>query len=56
MIPDPFACAETDCLFLELGTVAECERSRCPFGYVRRREEDLIERDRKIEREKEERR
>lgn len=47
------ACIETDCLFLELATIAECERSRCPFGYVRRREEDAIERERKDAKEKE---
>lgn len=48
MIPDPFPCAEVfSCLFLDLATVAECERSRCSMAYIRRREEDAIEREKK---------
>lgn len=47
MIDDPFPCAEFGCLFLELATVAECERSRCSMAYIRRREEDAIEREKK---------
>ena len=43
-----FACAETGCHFLEAGTLADCEKERhCPFAYQRRREEDLIEREKK---------
>lgn len=47
MIPDPFACAELDCGYLSVRTLAECEKSRCPWAYVRRREEDQVDRDRK---------
>lgn len=43
MIPDPFACAEVQCLFLDLATLAECERSRCPFANQRLREQNAIE-------------
>ncbi|MDO8739417.1 hypothetical protein [Candidatus Deferrimicrobium sp.] len=41
MIPDPFACVEIGCLFLEIATLAECERSRCCWAYARRREEKI---------------
>ena len=44
---DSFACAEFGCLFLELSTVAECERARCSMAYIRRREEDAIEQEKK---------
>jgi hypothetical protein len=40
---DTFPCAETGCLYLEIATLAECERSRCPFSYARLREENAIE-------------
>jgi len=46
-VSDPLPCTEFPCLFLELATVAECERSRCSLAYIRRREEDAIEREKK---------
>jgi hypothetical protein len=46
--PDPFACAETGCHYLETGDLDACEKERhCPFAYQRRREEDQAARDRK---------
>ena len=50
--PDTFACAELGCLFLEMATVAECERARCSMAYIRRREEDAIDRARKDEKQR----
>ena len=44
MIPDPFPCVELDCGYLSVRTLTECEKSKCPWAYTRRREEDLIER------------
>jgi hypothetical protein len=44
LIPDPFACAELDCGFLSVRNLQECEKSKCPWAYTRRREEDAIER------------
>ena len=37
MTPEQFPCAEFPCLFLELATVAECERAHCSLAYIRRR-------------------
>jgi len=55
MIPldDPFPCVELDCGYLPVRTLAECERSKCPWAYTRRREEDLIERQEKDRRARE---
>ena len=47
MTPDPFACAEIECEHLEGRTLRECEEARCCWAYVRQREEDLIDRERK---------
>lgn len=48
MIPDPFACAETGCHYLEAGDLDGCEKERhCPFAYQRRREENAIDQARK---------
>ena len=47
MTTDPFACSAIVCGHLERWTLKECEEARCCWTYVRRREEDLIERERK---------
>lgn len=48
MIPDPFACAELGCHYLDAGDLAGCEKERhCPFAHQRRREEDQAARDAK---------
>jgi hypothetical protein len=47
MTTDPFACCEIECPRLERWTLHECEEARCCWTYVRRREEDAIERERK---------
>ncbi len=48
MTPDPFACAETGCHFLEADTLDSCEKERhCPFAHHRRRQEDQAEQERK---------
>jgi hypothetical protein len=47
MTADPFPCVELDCGYLSVRTLAECEKARCPWTYTRRREEDLIEREKK---------
>lgn len=52
---DYFACAEIQCLYLDRFTLESCEKERhCPFAYQRRREEDLVERDKKDAKAKEE--
>ena len=43
MTADSFACAEVQCLFLELATLAECEKARCCFTFQRSREEAAID-------------
>lgn len=40
MTADPFACCEIECEYLEGRTLQECEKTRCCWTYVRRREED----------------
>lgn len=47
MIPDPFACAETGCRYLDADTLENCIKRACPFTFQRRREEDQAERERK---------
>jgi len=47
MTADPFPCCELDCEHLDGRTLQECEKARCCWTYVRRREEDLIEREAK---------
>jgi len=47
MIPDPFACAEIGCVYLDADTLEGCKKRACPFAYQRGREEDQVERDRK---------
>lgn len=47
MSPEAFSCAELGCLFLEIATLAECEKARCPFVNQRGREEAAIDQARK---------
>jgi len=48
MIPDPFACAETECHYLVASDLDTCEKERhCPFAFQRRREEDQVAREEK---------
>jgi len=45
---DPFACAELQCPHLDTSGLDYCEKERhCPYAHQRRREEDVIERERK---------
>lgn len=53
MIPEAFVCPEVQCIYLEIATLRECERSRCPFTYQRGREEAAIDQARKDEKAKE---
>ncbi len=45
MSPDPFACAETGCHFLEAGTLEGCIKRACPFAHQRLREESRVKDD-----------
>jgi hypothetical protein len=45
-IPDPFACAETECRYLDADTLEGCAKRACPFTFQRKREEDRAARDR----------
>jgi hypothetical protein len=47
MKDDAFACAETECRYLDADTLEGCKKRACPFTYQRHREEDQAERDRK---------
>lgn len=48
MSPDPFACAELQCYFLDAVDLETCEKKQhCPFAYQRRREENAIDQARK---------
>jgi hypothetical protein len=49
MTDDPFACAELQCYFLDIATLPECEKARCPWTYARMREENAVDQARKDE-------
>ena len=51
-VDEPSVCLTTDCIGMS-NPITECERTRCPVAGERRREEDLIEREKKDEKAKE---
>ena len=50
---DSFACSEIECEHLEGRTLQECKEARCCFTFQRQREEELVEREAKDEKERE---
>jgi len=48
MADDPFACCELECEHLSGKTLGDCEKQHCPYAWQLRREEDAVERERKI--------
>ncbi len=44
-----FACCEIECEHLSGRLLEVCEKQHCPFAFQRRREEDAVERERKIQ-------
>lgn len=49
MAGNPFACCELECVHLDGRLLVDCERQHCSFAFQRRREEDAVERERKIQ-------
>ena len=45
---DAFACCEIECEHLFGRPLEVCERQHCPFAFQRRREEEAVERERKL--------
>lgn len=48
MAGDSFACCEIECEHLSGRLLVNCEKQHCPFAFQRRREEEAVERERKV--------